>query len=159
MLDADHTLTRLIWTDRDFEVMPWHDCTIYAFWSDDTTVDLLMDMDYKCAWVQSAVAQHPFSFYIAPATLAFHGATDIRFSLESVANPLKLNAVRREDRRAIPGYPVETWHWTLEGHHGLLTMRALGYTLYFRQQPTLLDAQRFTYAARGGISFARGAQP
>ncbi len=159
MLDANHILTRLSWIDQDFDVMPWHDCTIYAYWSDNINVDLLMDMDYICAWVQPDGAHHPLSFYVAPATLAFHGVTDIRFSLESVANPFKLNDVRREDCRPIPNSPFETWQWTMEGHHGMLTMRAVGYTLYFRQQPTLMQVQSLSYEERGGISFARGAQP
>jgi hypothetical protein len=38
-------------------------------------------------------------------------------------------------------------------------MRTGGYTLYVRQQPTLMHAQCLSYKERGGISFARGTQP
>jgi hypothetical protein len=137
MLDPDHSLTRLSWTDQEFAAMPWHDCTIYTDWSDNTNVDLLMDMDELCAGVQPAGANRPQSFYVAPATLAFHGAMDIQFSLGSVATPFKRNAVRREDPHAL---------LTLRGRlHAVL---APATDAHARTVPLLRGAQRYLFHPR-----------
>ena len=155
MLTDDNALTRSIWSDADFEVMSWHDCAIYAYWIDNANVELVMDMDYICAWNQPVVPYDPLSFYIAPATFVVHGVTDVGLSLQSAANPFKLNAMHREDQRSIPNSDFSTWRWVLEGHHGNLSLRAVGYTLYLRRQPILVQAQSLSNEQRGGISFAR----
>lgn len=159
MISDEGLLVQSVLTDADFEQMSWHDCTIYAYFTDYAVVDLVLDIDYICKWAQPFSGQ-PLSCYVAPATLAFHSAREIRLDALSAANPLSIADVHREDGgtiRTVYGSSLTDQRWVIEGFHGTLTLHAVGYTVYLRQQPILVEGQRLALDQRGGISFRREA--
>jgi hypothetical protein len=42
-----YNLDKWVWSDKDFEIMGWHDCPIYALKFDDK---VSLDLDYIFQW-------------------------------------------------------------------------------------------------------------
>jgi hypothetical protein len=146
----------LIQTDSDFEEMNWHDCPIYAVFIDYRSADLLLDIDYICKWIPPQEYGRPFSFLIAPSTLVFHSAVKISMSFESSFMPLRISEILREDKAPVGPADLYDYRWTIQGPHGSIILRAVGYTQYRRQQPIHTSQQSLSLEQRHGISFVRG---
>ncbi|MEV0290898.1 hypothetical protein AB0H36_42795 [Kribbella sp. NPDC050820] len=145
-------LTKATWTDADFAVMGWHDCRIHAVSIgeyDDGTLPparVLLDVDYIVRWVDGQA----FSFWIAPATLVFEGAWEIRGDFGPLHELLEIDALHRLDPPDATPDPL----WHLEGHNFDLRLRSAGFTQYLRRPPQHVRRQLLTPAERGGLSFA-----
>ena len=153
--DATSGPTKSVWSDGDLDQMLWHDATVHAiaFHAEGPPGSyvsrLLIDLDYIVAWppAESKVCS---PFYVAPATLVFDDVYDIDGQISSLSPSLTIDRVLRspvDDR--LPH--LAQWH--IEGHEFELKFRALGYRLYLRQPPTLIDRQELSLAERGGFAF------
>jgi hypothetical protein len=74
-------------TEADFDRLSWHDCHIWGVAlhvgdpdENDWTSDLVLDIDYIVEWVCGVGGGGQFR--VAPATLAFHGVTDPRITID-----------------------------------------------------------------------------
>ena len=149
-------LSKATWTDADFDDMGWHDCRIHAISLgeyDDGTLPparLLLDLDYIVSWVQPAQPEHPFTFWITPATLVFERAWDITGRLGPLHDLLEIADLHRLDPS--DSYPDPRWH--IVGQNFELQLRASGYTQHLRLPPQHVPRQILTPTERGGISFA-----
>ena len=72
---------------QEFSDMSWHDCTIRGLElrvgdadEQDWTSDLVLDIDYIVEWI--CATDGGVQFRMAPATLVFHNATDLRVHLD-----------------------------------------------------------------------------
>ncbi len=75
------------YTEADFDGLSWHDCHIHALAfrvgdvdADDCTSDFVLDIDFiveRLCGVDSGT-----QFRVAPATLAFHGVTDLKITID-----------------------------------------------------------------------------
>ena len=160
-MSAAYELEKWVWDDGDFDRMGWHDATIHAIAFGATDFELSLDVDYIFAWVKPAEGEKNFRFWVAPCTLVFQNVYDVRLEAMGCGGPLiEVNELRRDDPRRpknaeFIGCELE-WQWTFDGHHGELGFRSVGFTLYVRRAPVLLDAQVLDLAERGGYSFERG---
>ena len=76
-------------TEVDFDDLSWHDCSIWGIELrpgdpdvGDWTSDLSFDIDFIVEWVcASPVADGKVQFRVAPATLVFHGASDLTIAV------------------------------------------------------------------------------
>jgi hypothetical protein len=151
-------LEKCVWTDRDFDLMGWHDATVHALAVDwDTVVleggwhgaTLLLDIDYIVTWIRR---EGPIHFEVAPATLVFEDVWDIEGDLQSeqtMGPPqiLDLNRGAAED----DGLAA----WEVDGDRFALRFRARAFHQHFRAWPIANgEAQSLTSARRGGPSFA-----
>jgi hypothetical protein len=135
--------------------MGWHDCRIHAIsigeYEDDTLppARMLLDLDYIVRWVEPTRGEQHFTFWIAPATLVFEGAWDIRGQLGPLHEAMEIADIHRVDA---DNNPEPVWH--IEGQNFDLRFRAAGYTQYLRLLPQHVPRQILTSAERSGISFA-----
>jgi hypothetical protein len=152
--DQPARLEKAVWSDADFDTMGWHDATIYAIAvlpSGEFLSRLVFDLDYIVAWVEPGFRRRTFRFWVAPATLVFDQAWELRGELQVLDHDqaLELLHLHRE--------PVEDRHggyrWRLEGDGFDLSFRAPGYRQTFRRSPLLTDDQRLTLEQRGGVAF------
>lgn len=72
------------WTTSDFDTMSWHDVHVHGFRlaaenPDEGTADIVFDIDYILEWTNTG---QDFTFSVAQASLRFHEASDLRFSLD-----------------------------------------------------------------------------
>ncbi|WP_099251594.1 hypothetical protein [Mycobacterium sp. shizuoka-1] len=153
--DAMSGLTKSVWSDSDLDQMLWHDATVHAIAlhaegpPGNFVSRLLMDLDYIVAW-PPAESQLCTPFLVAPATLVFDDVCDIDGQISSPSPNLTIDRVIRSPGDG-PLARLARWH--IEGHEFALKFRALGYRLYLRQPPTLIDRQDLSLAERGGFAF------
>jgi hypothetical protein len=155
----DHGLSKAVWTNSDFEVMGWHDATIWAFCVQKADTDdvpegatwptdrLLLDLDYISRWVEPSERGGSFTFWVAPATLAFTGVKGLQVNhssdLHDAPEDLEVADLHQTDGG-----------WHVEGHSFDIRFRAEGFRQVFRAAPTYGQGQRLSLSARGGYSFS-----
>lgn len=147
-------LSKAVWSDRDFDVMGWHDSTIYSLgvveYDEDTLppTRLLFDLDYIVRWLEPVRPARHFTFWVAPATLVFEKAWNLSGTV--AGDDLEVADLHRPPSPDDVADPL----WHLEGHQFDLRFRAPGYVQYFRRAPQHVDGQKLTLAQRGGLSLA-----
>src|SRR5215472_10291608 len=139
-------------TEADFENLSWHDCTIWGLalklgdpTEEDWTSELVLDVDFILEWVrrESCDLQSggacTLEFRVAPATLTFHGITDLRVQLQSpssgfqLAPPLiSIASIERERVQTQKVYLDRPYYrWTIGLHKsmtgGAIAFGALGF--------------------------------
>ena len=67
----DYRIEKLVWDDRDFYQMGWHDVTLHAMAFGPGEFELSLDIDYIFEWVRSTEGGSLFQFRVAPCTLVF----------------------------------------------------------------------------------------
>ncbi len=154
--------------DSDFERLSWHDDTVYGLRLDvgdsfrgDWHSDLVFDIDHIVEWVcgPDGGPGGGVRFRVAPATLTFHDATDLRIAVDfgdsggrTALNELSIATITRVAVPNQEGYPERTYYrWRMElnlPQGGEITFGASGFTQTLRAEPVLLDEQRLLAADR-----------
>lgn len=159
--EPGHRLAKSVWTDADFDSMGWHDCHVRA-WAivpdveDEFAVRLLLDLDYIVHWAGGGRPGEPYSFWVAPATLAFHGVHRLEGKLSAGdggdGDGLEIDTLTRSASRDEAG----SYRWEFEAAFAL-AFHAAGFRQVFRRAPIHVERQHLTLAERGGLSFAEEA--
>ena len=159
MLD-EYKMEKWIWTDADFEQMGWHDAQIYAFAFLSENFEFVLDIDYILRWVHPAPDEECFKFWVAPATLVFENAYNIKFALETENGiGIETQDIHRQNPKILEAGELagtSEWHWVIEAQKGEISLDATGYKQYFRKNPIFGQSQVIETGVRGGISFYRG---
>lgn len=124
----------------------------------DWTSDLILDIDHI---VDGAETEEGIRFQVAPATLTFHGVTDLEVRVDSgssghtvaVALPYILRVVRElvAGQKVHLDRPYYAWRIEFATHpDGYIAFGAWGYTLALRGEPVWTAEERLTYQQRGG---------
>ncbi len=107
-------------SDADLDQLSWHDDTIYGFRFDvgdsfqgDWHADLVLDIDHIVEWI--CATDCGARFRVAPATLTFHGVTDLRIAIDwgdsghrNALHELSIGAIAREPVPNQEGYPSDS---------------------------------------------------
>ena len=149
-------------THADFEQLSWHDCSIWGLElraiDVEGTSELALDIDFIVEWLCGV--DRPAQFRVAPATLVFHGVTDLRVVIGSThaghyqvaLYPAQIDRITRrriEDQRVFLDRPYYAWSIPLnDPTPGLIEFGAYGFTQTLRAQPVLTEAQQLTYRQR-----------
>src|SRR6187399_1362586 len=118
------------WTTKDFDRLSWHDCLVHGMHGFDSA-ELRLDLDYITQWVHPKAGEQYFSFWIAPATLVFHQAHDLRVRLD--APDFGDFVILRVYQEATPHDGVLSYRMETLG--GEISLRASGFTQYLRSNP------------------------
>ena len=143
-------------TMTDFEKMNWHDNAIHAFrireGEDDCSGELDFDIDYILEWL--GPESNSFSFRLAPATLTFHGVSDLIISVDyakatACVQPMIIHAIHREIETRPNGY--SSFNWTVEINwppQSSISFSSSGFTQVLHGQPIISGAQYLTHLER-----------
>ncbi len=149
----------------EFERLSWHDDTLYGLRFDvgdsiqgDWRADLVLDIDHIVEWVRGEAGN--FRFRVAPATLVFHGVTDLKIAIDwgdsgdrTALHDISIDGITREPVPDQEGYPAREhfrWRIALNWPQGsAITFGARGFTQTLRSEPVLLDQQRLPAGPRG----------
>lgn len=156
IVEAEHEqppVVKPVWSKDDFDVMGWHDCAVHAVALEPAPPSpgrLLVDLDYALEWIQPVPPATAFRFWIAPATLVFEGASDLRADVDLTgwAFDLELDTITRSEPDR---FGERTW--LLEGYNFRIELRAPGFRQYLRRRPILSSTLRLGVQPRGGIGF------
>lgn len=143
-------------TDEDFDKQSWHDCSIWGLElraiAEEWTSDLALDIDFIVDWGPP--------FRVAPATLVFHGVTDLRVQIgcldpgryQVALYPAQIDRIDRrriEDQKVFLDRPYYAWTVPLNSPTpGAIEFGAYGFTQTLRAEPVFTDAQCLTYRQR-----------
>jgi hypothetical protein len=149
----------------EFDGLSWHDNTLYGLRFDvgdsyrgDWRADLVLDIDHIVAWV--CATEGAVQFQVAPATLTFHGVTDLKIAIDwgdssdrTALHDVSIDGISREPVPDQEGYPArEHYRWRIAlnwPQGGTITFGAHDFTQTLRAEPVLLDQQRLPAGARG----------
>ena len=132
-----------IWTEKDFEVMYWNDCSIYTIEFDKYNLKLTFDIDYIFKWIEPELQNEDYKFLIAPATLIFEKVYEFDIDLDSNLE-IDINSINRQEEREFinveQGRSYREWKWTIDTLQGNITFRAEGFSMYIRQKPKVVNS-------------------
>ncbi len=111
-------------TEADFGRLSWHDWHIWAVElhagdpdDQDWTSDLALDIDFIVEWICGVGGGGHFR--VAPATLVFHGITDLKIDIDwgrsgfqAALHPASIDHVERElihDQKVFLDRPYYNW--------------------------------------------------
>lgn len=140
-----YELDKRLWTQEDFGQMGWHDNHIYKIKAGE---DLELDIDYILKWNTPDLEGLPFTFWIAPATLAFKKITTLSFEIDTLEADLEIQDIERE---TINNEVI----WTIMTHQGNFQFLCEGYDQFIRQSPFFEFGQTINFIERGGFSLER----
>jgi hypothetical protein len=149
-------LEKPVWTHDDFDVMGWHDATIWAMAVISDDFELLFDIDYILRWVHPIPPEQYFSFWVSPATLVFEGAQNINVDVNlQYIQLIEVADINRDGPFTSANGGSTYWKWVVELQHGKIEFEATGFTQYFRKRPEFGPLQGLGLEQRGGLSFSR----
>ena len=154
-----YQVEKWVWTDADFDVMSWHDSSIYAVAFYPENFEFSLDIDYIFKWIHPAENETYFKFWVAPATLVFEFVSDLKINIIDLQNGFEIDSIERTEIRKIEEGELAgkiEWGWTIETHQGEITFNATGYKQFIRQKPSFVQPQVVETEIRGNISFYRG---
>ena len=148
----------------DFDGTSWHDDTVYGLrfevgdsFQGDWRADLVLDIDHIVEWICGT--DGGFQFRVAPATLTFHGVTDLKIAIDwgdcgdrTALHEATIAGITREPVPDQPGYPArEHYRWRIAlnwPQGGAIGFGAKGFAQALRAEPLLLDEQRLPAGTR-----------
>jgi hypothetical protein len=150
-------------TEADFDRLSWHDCHIYALAfrvgdvdAADWTSDLVLDIDFIVEWLCGVDSRAQFR--VAPATLTFHGVTDLKIAIDwgnsGFQNALREVSIDGIQRQVIQGQTVYldrayyAWCIQMNWPAGEIRFGAVGFTQTLRAEPVLTHTQRVSLSQR-----------
>lgn len=152
------------YTESDFDRLSWHDCHIWAFELragdadvGDWTHDLVLDIDFIVEWLCGVGGGGQFR--VAPATLVFHGVTDLRINIDwgdsGFRTALHVLSIDRIEREVIRNQKVYldrsyySWRILLNWpQSGVITFGAFGFTQTLCAEAVLTDQQKLLLRER-----------
>ena len=135
--------------------MGWHDAIIWSIVADPYAFELMVDLDYIFEWVRPAEGETHFKFWVAPATMVFENAADLRINIESSQGSIEIARFQRETIGPTPNRKFMQSAYRFECQEGEVSLRATGFKLYARRPPVLSNVQSLELGSRGGVSFSR----
>lgn len=158
------------YTEGNFDQLSWHDCSIrsLAFCElgleiQDQANSLVLDLDFIAEWVCGERCS--MRFRVAPATLVFHGVTDLAIRLTWRASGFQIVPgaawIDRIERERVQEQKVYLdrayWKWRIvlnDPPDSEITFGAVGFTMTLRAEPLLTGEQQLSLEQRSGLLFA-----
>ena len=148
-----YRLDKRVWDDNDFAAMGWHDATVWSMLPNPDRFEFLLDLDYIFEWVREG--ERGLKFWVSPATMVFESAHGLEIDIESSHGGIQIDALYREEPEVTPNGKFTQHTYRFECHEGGFSVKAIGFRMFVRRAPVLLEDQRLSLAQRGGVSFER----
>jgi hypothetical protein len=163
------------YTDAVFDELSWHDCHLVGFAiragdadEGDWTSDLVLDLDFIVEWMCGV--EGPGQFRIAPATLIFHGVTDLRLHIDwghsgfqAALHEIAIDRIEREvihDQKVYLDRPYYRWtirlNWPKTGD---ISFGAVGFTQTLLAEPVRTKNQSLSRRERTRLIAGRDQLP
>ena len=152
-------LEKYIWTDKDFNIMDWHDVTVHAIaiTPKDDCYERQLNIDYIFEWIQPREVSGAYSFRISPATLVFENVWDIKSNITTRINVLEninmLEVIADDISNDKSNIGMKSWKIVL--NQGAIEFIGSGFKQYIRNKPILSESIWLDDEERNGISFSR----
>jgi hypothetical protein len=148
-----YKLQKTVWEDSDFEIMGWHDTTLWSMVADLEKFEFLFDLDYIFKWVCPNSGETHYKFWVSPVTMVFKNAHSIKIGIESSQGNIEVADLRREKPTLTPNGKYTEHEYRFDCQEGQIYLWSTGFKMYVRHPPVLIDSQRLDLSQRGGVSF------
>lgn len=132
---------------EDLDLVGFHDCHVSGVHWDSERFEVAFDLDYIVEWVQPALGEQHYRFWISPAQLRFSDVEDLRLELSwiSLALDCSIREVHRRESRTTPSGKVQ-WCWEIELTIpvGSIIFWATGFELMIQGRPRLSATQKLS---------------
>jgi hypothetical protein len=152
---SEFNLEKEVWSEADFKVMGWHDATIWSMVSNSEKFEYLIDLDYIFKWVHPQENETYFKFWIAPVTMVFENAFDVKIDIESRQGLTEVSDLLMENPELTPNGRLTSHTFRFECQEGEILIKATGFKMYVREKPKLIQGKSFELEERGGVKFGR----
>lgn len=150
-----YELEKEVWSEADFDLMGWHDASIWSMVSNAEQFEYLFDIDYIFKWVNPKENETYFKFWVAPVTMVFENAFDVKIDIESQQGLIEVAELHMENPELTPNGKFTSHSYRFECQEGEISLKATGFKMYVRQKPKLIQGQSFELEERGGVNFGR----
>mgnify|MGYP003638984723 CR=1 FL=1 len=150
-----YELEKPVWSDEDFEIMGWHDSTVWGMLQNSDEWEYLLDLDYIFKWVNPEKGETYFKFWVAPVTMVFDNTSDVKIHLESSQGHVEIADLYMENPTESPNGKFINHTYRFDCHNGTISLRATGFKMFVRKTPILLERQSLELKERGGVNFGR----
>lgn len=130
---------KLIWSDQDFAVMGWHDVTLWSMVASPDSFEFFVDLDYIFNWVHPGPDEIYFKFWVAPVTMVFDNASDVRININSQQGRIEIAELHREYVGPSPNGKYIQYRFKFDCQEGEIELEATGFKMYIRRPPALLS--------------------
>ncbi len=135
--------------------MGWHDASIWSMFPNSAKFEYLFDLDYIFKWVDPKEGETYFKFWVAPVTIVFENASNIKIDIESQQGLIEVADLFMESPEITPNGKFTSHCYRFDCQEGEISLKATGFKMYVRQISRLIQAQSFELDERGGINFGR----
>ena len=158
----DYVLDKNIWTHADYDIMGWHDATIYGMIFEnngESTSNLVFDIDYIFQWVNPVQPDNHYTFQVAPCTLVFKNVIHLRMEIDTdLILPLSFEIA---DLLLVSKEQIDAnsyvYEWDMMLQEGFIRFKSEGFRQYVRTNPVHIASQSLEMSQRGGICFDKQA--
>ena len=158
-MSNEYNLEKMIWTESDYDKMGWHDSKIHAISFRPDKFEFLLDLDYIFEWVNPSDNEQDYKFWVSPVTMVFENTYDVCFDIKTDSG-LEIQDIKRDSPRKPKNADYISkeieWLWSIECLQGNISLRSVGYKMYVKSDPILLNTQSFDLDQRNGINFICG---
>jgi len=152
---STYDLEKDVWSEVDFKEMGWHDASLWSMVSNAELFEYLIDLDYIFKWVHPKDNETCFKFWVAPVTMVFENASDVKIDIESQQGLIEVSDLHMESPELTPNGKFTSHTYRFECQEGEILLKATGFKMYVRQKPQLIQGQCFELEERGGVNFGR----
>ena len=135
--------------------MGWHDAKVWGMLANPSKWEYLFDLDYIFQWVQLEGGEEYYQFWMAPVTMVFENAYDVKINIQSPQGEIEVADLYMEDALKTENGEHTEHTFRFVCQEGEITLRATGYKMYVRNNPMLCQSQSIGYQERGGVNFGR----
>jgi hypothetical protein len=128
-----------VWTEKDYEVMGWHDARIYSLSPPDDTCAMIFLIDYILRWEEKHDASGWY-YWVSPCVLKFSDVFDLRIDLDfGNTTGLRILDIKHVGNTPWPNGKGESLLLSIECDHGTISFSCDGF-----EQTALKPAVRST---------------
>ena len=155
----EYILEKPVWNEDDYEVMGWHDASIYGIVIENKpesfSSNLLLDIDYIFKWVNPIPPDDYFTFWVAPCTLVFKEAFNLIIDIDyrdymlypcEIADLYLVSKIEQSNN-------VFVYEWNIELQQGSIRLKSVGFEQIVKKYPMHVRGQLLDIDQRGGINF------
>lgn len=142
---------------KDFAEINWHDCKIHGLAFDEAEFKFFLDIDLIIEWIEPLSNDDGYKFKVAPATLIFMNVWNLVFDINTnLALDIDGVSMQNPHRPKNADYiqNENEYDWNIVLQQGEVSFNSIGFEIYIRKPPEIINEQSFMLKERGGISFS-----
>lgn len=117
------------------------------------------DLDYIFKWVDPIEPDVYVKFWVAPVTMVFENAVNIKFDTESQQGLIEIADLLMGNPKFTPNEKFTEYTFRFECQEGKISLQATGFKMYVRQAPILTRHQSLEFKPRGELILVRWQWP